>query len=122
MKPIYIIDSVIIIEHLNNLPQATQWLIENTKQSHISLVTRMEVLTGYRSLDAIPIKKFLDRFSMANLSIEVADLTAVLRREHRWKLPDAIQAGIAQHYNLKLVTRNTKDFPPDKYPFVLVPY
>jgi len=52
----------------------------------------------------------------------VADLAARLRREHRWKLPDALQVAAAQHHGLRLVTRNTRDFPPERYPFVLVPY
>ena len=82
----------------------------------------MEVLSGVEGLDAMKAKKFIDRFQLASLTIEAADLVASLRYRYRWKLPDAIQAGISQHYNLKLVTRNTKDFPPEKFPFVLVPY
>ena len=52
----------------------------------------------------------------------MADLAAVLRREHGWKLPDAFQAALAQHYGVTLATRNTKDFPPSRYEFVVVPY
>ncbi len=122
MKHTYLLDSVVLIEHLNNLPQATKWLVENTGKSQISVVTRMEVLSGYRPLQAVSIKKILDRFSVVDLNREAVDLVAALRNEHRWKLPDAIQAGLAQYYSLKLVTRNTKDFPPEKFPFVVVPY
>jgi predicted nucleic acid-binding protein len=49
-------------------------------------------------------------------------LTAQLRYQYRWKLPDALQAALAQHHQLKLVTRNTKDFPVGKYDFVITPY
>jgi predicted nucleic acid-binding protein len=52
----------------------------------------------------------------------VADLAARLRREHRWKMPDALQASLAHYHGLSLVTRNTRDFPPDRHPFVVVPY
>ncbi|MBK6580422.1 MAG: PIN domain-containing protein, partial [Sandaracinaceae bacterium] len=52
----------------------------------------------------------------------VADLAAALRREHRWKLPDALQAAAARQHGLRLATRNTKDFPPAKHAFVVVPY
>jgi hypothetical protein len=45
-----------------------------------------------------------------------------LRRQHGWKLPDAFQAATAQEHNLKLITRNTKDFTPDVHDFVVVPY
>ena len=34
----------------------------------------------------------------------------------------AFQAALAQHHSLKLVTRNEKDFPPRRFPFVLIPY
>ena len=53
---------------------------------------------------------------------EVADLAAVLRRQHRWKLPDAFQAALAQTHKLRLATRNTRDFPAEKFAFVSVPY
>lgn len=122
MKPIYLLDSVVLIEHLNSLPQATRFLAENMKQSQISMITRMEVLAGYSAMESSLIKKFLDRFAVAELNLQAADLSAAIRRENHWKLPDAIQAGLAQYYNLKLVTRNTKDFPGDRFSFVLVPY
>ncbi len=56
------------------------------------------------------------------ISKAVGDLAASLRREYVWKLPDAFQAALAQHHDLKLVTRNTKDFPPARHEFVVVPY
>ncbi|MBI2840298.1 MAG: asparaginase [Acidobacteria bacterium] len=52
----------------------------------------------------------------------VADLAARLRRETRWRLPDAFQAALAQMNGLRLVTRNSKDFPPQKWSFVVIPY
>jgi hypothetical protein len=52
----------------------------------------------------------------------VADLAAQLRSEHRWKLPDAFQAALGVHHNLRLVTRNIRDFPPNRHPFIEVPY
>jgi predicted nucleic acid-binding protein len=61
-------------------------------------------------------------FVTLNIDKDVADLTAQLRYQFRWKLPDALQAALAQHHQLKLVTRNTKDFPINKYDFVLTPY
>jgi predicted nucleic acid-binding protein len=52
----------------------------------------------------------------------IAEKAAALKREHRWKLPDAFQAALAQANDLKLATRNTRDFPAEKFGFVLVPY
>jgi predicted nucleic acid-binding protein len=56
------------------------------------------------------------------MDAEVADEAARIRRSTRLKLPDAIQAAFATRHGLKLATRNTSDFPPGKFPFVIVPY
>jgi|GEM_PF-3153352 len=48
--------------------------------------------------------------------------TADLRRTRHWRLPDAFQAALALEHDLKLVTRNVKDFSKDRDLFVLVPY
>jgi predicted nucleic acid-binding protein len=64
----------------------------------------------------------LNRFHLLVIDGPVADLAAQLRREHRWQLPDALQAAAARHNGLRLATRNTKDFPPERYAFVHVPY
>ena len=64
----------------------------------------------------------LDRFPTLIVDKPVADLAARLRREHRWKMPDALQAALARYHSLELVTRNTRDFPPDRHPFVVLPY
>jgi predicted nucleic acid-binding protein len=40
----------------------------------------------------------------------------------RSPLPDALQAAAAVHHGLMLATRNTKDFPPRRFDFVVVPY
>lgn len=66
--------------------------------------------------------EFLDNLPLLVITRPVADLAASLRREHGWKLPDAFQAALAQHRGLKLVTRNTRDFSPQRHDFVVVPY
>jgi predicted nucleic acid-binding protein len=52
----------------------------------------------------------------------VAEKAALLRRRFGWKLPDAFQAALALQYQIRLVTRNTKDFDPRKHSFAEVPY
>lgn len=64
----------------------------------------------------------MEEFSLLEITKPVADLTAELRRNHGWKLPDAFQAALAQHHGLKLATRNTKDFAPERHDFVVAPY
>jgi predicted nucleic acid-binding protein len=117
-----LLDSVILIDHLNGIRAATEYLAKVHMHSAISVVTRAEVLTGYDSPQLQPIKQFLDAFPTLPLDQVIADLCATLRREHKWKLPDAFQAALAQTHKLKLATRNTKCFPPGRHDFVVVPY
>ena len=117
-----LLDSVIVIDHLNKLSSASAYLARVRDWAAISVVTRAETLTGYPEEKQGDIRQFLDRFPTLGVDAEIANLAALLRREHRWKLPDAFQAAIAQYHGLRLATRNTRDFPEDRFPFVLVPY
>jgi predicted nucleic acid-binding protein len=116
-----LLDSVILIDHLNGVPAASDYL-RRTQGASISLITRTEVLSGPAIADPEILARWLDRFSTLPLDREAADLAAELRRTHRWRLPDAFQAAFAQIHGLKLATRNTRDFPPERHPFVTVPY
>ena len=65
---------------------------------------------------------FLDRFGMDEIDEEISLRAAALRRDRpRLKSPDAIILATAQTRGRVLVTRNTKDFPPNM-PGVRVPY
>jgi len=117
-----LLDSVVVIDHLNGVEAATAFLREAIDISHVSAITRAEVLTGLSPNDVGLGRVLLDRFPLIVIDAPVADLAAQLRRKYRWRLPDAIQAAAAQHHGLFLVTRNTKDFPPKRHRFVRVPY
>jgi predicted nucleic acid-binding protein len=118
----YLLDSVILIDHFNGQPEATQFLLENRDSVAISIITRAEVLTGFDPVGEVQAKAFLNLFRTHTLTEEDADLAASLRREHRWKLPDALQAAVAINRQLMLVTRNSKDFDPVRHAFVVIPY
>jgi len=117
-----LLDSVILIDHLNGVDAATEYLLGVAPRASISAITRAEVLTGYDPGGAAHVQQFLDRFNFLPIDRPVADLAATLRREFRWRLPDALQAATARTHGLLLVTRNTRDFPPDRHDFVRVPY
>ena len=117
-----VLDSVILIDHFNSVSQATAYLSEVGEAAAITAITRAEVLTGYDSEDVPLAAALLSRFRLLVIDEPIADLAARLRREHRWKLPDALQAAAARQHGLRLATRNTKDFPPDRFAFVHVPY
>ena len=117
-----LLDSVILIDHFNGVAPATEYLGKWRKAAAISVITRAEVLTGFALSDEHLALKLLDALPTLTINAPVADLAARLRRETHWKLPDAFQAALAMHHNLRLVTRNIRDFPPDRYSFVEVPY
>ncbi len=117
-----LLDSVILIDHFNGRPEATRYLASVAGEAALSVITRAEVLTGFDPEDAGAAGSLLDRFPTLGIDLPVADLAARLRREQRWKMPDAFQAALAQYHGLTLATRNTRDFPPDRHRFVVVPY
>ena len=117
-----LLDSVILIDHFNGRLEATRYLSQVGGTSALSVITRAEVLAGFDAPDAGLAAALLDRFPTLVIDRTVADLAARLRREARWKMPDALQAALARHHGLRLATRNTRDFPPERYGFVEVPY
>jgi predicted nucleic acid-binding protein len=115
-------DSAILIDHFNGIAAASSYLSENHADAAISVVTRAEVLTGFDRGGARQATELLDSFPILGIDKTIADLAAIFRRDHRWKLTDAFQAAIARHHGLLLVTRDRRDFSPRRYPFVVIPY
>jgi len=117
-----LIDTVILVDHLNGLTVASDFLRENWRRGAVSVLTRTEILAGYKLEEQQGVMRLLDRFTSLGIDREVADLACRLRLRHRWRVPDAFQAALVQHHKLKFATRNTRDFPPESHGFVLVPY
>ena len=118
-----LIDSVIIIDHLNGIEKATHFILNiDPRQTAISVITRAEILTGIDENEQAEIIHLLDHYKLLIIDKSIADLAAKLRRKYGWKLPDAFQAALAQYHKVKLSTRNTKDFQPQKHDFVEIPY
>jgi len=118
-----LIDSVIIIDHLNGVEVATQFLLGlNPQQTAISVITWAEILVGVEDAKTDLVRSFLNQYDIFSIDRSIADLAAGMRREYRWKLPDAFQAALAVHHKILLTTRNTKDFDPDRHDFIEIPY
>ena len=120
--PTVLLDSVIMIDHFNAVPAATSYLWEMQGKLAISVITRAEVLAGFEGKDRRLARQLLDRFPLLIINRAIADIAATLRRQNRWKMPDALQAAVARHHKLRLATRDIDDFPPKRYRFVIVPY
>lgn len=117
-----LLDSVILIDHFNGRQQATRYLKRHARRLCISVITRAEVLVGFETEESVGPRRLLDSMTCLAIDRDIADLAADLRRRHRWKLPDALQAALALHHGYRLITRNTKDFPPGQHEFVETPY
>lgn len=118
-----LLDSVILIDHLNSVKAATRFVRGlDPRKTAVSVITRAEILVGIEEFDEKLVKAFLDQYRLLVIDRAVADLAANLRRTYHWKLPDAFQAAICMNNNIKLTTRNTKDFDPSKHSFIEIPY
>ncbi len=123
MKPAYLLDSAILIDHLRGITSATEFLAALREgEAVISVITRAEVLAGGSSEEWAAAFSLCEQFQCLGLTKESADRAAELHCMHRWKLPDAFQAALAIEEGLRLVTRNSKEFDERAHPFVLVPY
>ncbi len=110
----YLIDTNIIIYYLDNQEKAVEF-IQNNYQSvfYVSIITVIEVLSfKFSSAEQEKIvRKFLeDNFIWLTIDNKIIDKTAKIRQEKKIKTPDAIIGATAVIHNLKIVTRNDKDF------------
>jgi len=118
-----LLDSVILIDHFNNVSEATLFITGlNPRATAISVISYAEILVGFEDEAAQKAKALLNHFEILIIDAFIAEKAAELRRQYGWKLPDAFQAALALHHHLKLCTRNTKDFDPKKHSFVELPY
>ena len=104
-------DTNILIDHLNGITKATRE-IGASLDAVISVITWIEVMTGASGQEEEAVlRAFLLNFECLPITVAVADRAAVIRREKRIKMPDAIILATAEVAGRKLVTRNVKDFP-----------
>jgi predicted nucleic acid-binding protein len=123
VRPAYLLDSTVLIDHLRGIEEATKWLRRlRDGEAVISVITRAEVLCGGTQEESLAAYELCEQFECLPLTKDGATKAAELRRRNGWKLPDALQAAMAIRSGLKLVTRNERDFDEKKHPFILIPY
>lgn len=123
VKPAYLLDSIILIDHLRGVDRATKWLKDlDEGEAVLSAITRAEVLCGGTDEESLAAYELCEHFDCLPLTKDDATKAAVLKKENGWKLPDAFQAAAAIRNGLRLVTRDARDFDQKKHPFVLIPY
>jgi predicted nucleic acid-binding protein len=114
-------DSDVFIDYLQGNPRAVAAL-EGYNDIYLSRVTWIEVLTG---ADA-PEKESQARGTMAEfvileLTAQIAEIAAQLRKSLHLKLPDAVILASARALGSPLLTRNERDFGRAG-PDVIIPY
>lgn len=108
MKAVF--DTNILIDYLNGFDEAEREL-DQYDEKIISIITQIELLAGAKTSDDDDlINRFLLNFTVKPLDYFVANMTILLRRTHKRKLPDTIIYATAKSERCLLVTRNTKDF------------
>lgn len=121
--PERLLDSVILIDHFNNISKASAFVLGlDPAKTAISVISYAEILVGFDDEAPEKAKALLAHYEILNIDTAIAEKAAVLRRSYGWKLPDAFRAALALFHHLRLCTRNTKDFDPEKHAFVEIPY
>lgn len=115
----YLLDTNVVILALRGVPQALNFLDtlnQTQEQSYISVVTRTEILAGMRPHEEERTMILLESLASILVNEVIADQAGRLiyqyaRQGVQLSLPDAQIAATALHYNLTLMTTNTKHFP-----------
>lgn len=114
-------DTNILIDYLKGIDAARDE-VARYRERLVSIVTWVELLAGSRSeAEEDVIEMFLRDFQVVGLTREIAREAVAIRRARRVRLPDAVIWASARSQSALLISRNTKDFPPDD-PGVRVPY
>ncbi len=115
-------DTNILVDYLSGV-EASKKEVERYDERLVSIVTWMEVLVGAADeAEADVVEMFLRDFRVVDLTRKIARQAVDMRRgRRRIRLPDAIIWATARVESALLITRNTRDFPPDT-PGVQVPY
>ncbi len=122
MRTKFLLDSTIIIDHLNGIAGATEWLSKvDPEEALISVITRAEVLVK-ASDQWEQVSAFLDEYECLSIGPDEADKAAGFRTRYHLKLPDAFQATLAQTHELTLITRDAHDFKKIENLDVQIPY
>ena len=117
----WLLDSNILIDYLNGFAPAAE-VIAKAQATSISRVSWIEVLVGAESPEqASTLRTWLTRFTIIEIDAVVAERAIEIRQTHRLRLPDLLIWSSAQVHGLILVSRNTRDLPPDE-PGIHVPY
>lgn len=118
MKPAFLIDTNILIDHLRGKPDATTFLkslIKDEARLICSVITRIELLAGMRYGEGNQINALMQIFDEIPVDDATAEIAGKYMNEfmksHGITTADAIIAATAKIHGSTLYTLNTKHFP-----------
>ncbi|MCI5131428.1 MAG: type II toxin-antitoxin system VapC family toxin [Candidatus Electrothrix sp. EH2] len=107
----FLVDTNIIIYHLNGDQVATDWLLCRQESLAISVITKIEVLSyPFEPEEEVLVLEFLKQFDLHYVTDEIIEATIQLRKKRKIKTPDAVIAATALVQGLHVCTRNISDF------------
>ncbi len=118
MKALF--DTNVLIDYLAGLKAAKTELARYSDKA-ISMITWMEIQVGTAPHDQLKVDKFLLKFEVLPITMDVSMQAVAIRKQAGIKLPDAIIWATARLEDRVLVTRNKKDFPTSD-PGIRIPY
>lgn len=107
-----LVDSNVIIYHLNGMANATQFLIQHRGKMAISTISVSEILSFNASPEILKATENLlkENFIWIDISRDIIFKSAEIRRQKKTKTPDAIIGATALIHHLTIATRNVADF------------
>jgi predicted nucleic acid-binding protein len=118
MPKAFLIDSDILIDHLRKEQNALDYIrqkIDDGSPLFISVISRIEILSGARKGEDEAIQSLFDIFTPVDVDLAIADgageYMRKFRRSHALSIGDAVIAATAKEMGMKLVTRNIKHYP-----------
>jgi tRNA(fMet)-specific endonuclease VapC len=117
---LYLLDTSIIIDCLNAKRNRAQQLDDLIMVGGHTLaccsVSVTEVYAGMRPNEEQATEKLIRSLALLPITFDIARLVGLLKRDYSKKgktlsVPDATIAAVAIHYQIPLITDNTKHFP-----------
>jgi predicted nucleic acid-binding protein len=115
----YLLDTNVIIDVLNQKKNRAVLLRELLSEGHLLAccsINVTEVYAGMRPKEEDGTEALLQSLSYYPITFPIARLAGLLKRDYSKKgktlnIADATIAAVSIHYDLPLITDNTRDFP-----------